>query len=177
MRKNYLISSTLNWNPGDDFIRMGVKRLLGLEHNYIVWNRNPDVMSLGGKARSNSAWNNIDVSLLDAVVFAGTPQWYGASVAGLVDGLLRHPQLPAYFIGVGMSRPASPLGHDMIRVLQRHTSFITTRGEQLTRHINKALGATKAVTRICPAAFCCEPTETATESTVQHVVTKQKSVE
>ena len=46
-RHNILISSSRQWNPGDEFILLGVRRLLeellGDSLNYILWNRNPDL--------------------------------------------------------------------------------------------------------------------------------------
>lgn len=152
---NILISSTLTWNPGDEFIRMGVKKLIGKHHTYVVWNRNPDVMSLRGRALSNSAWNNIDVSLFDLVVFAGTPQWLDPSSAYLYRELIRHPQVPAMLLGVGCGENANfTFSPDEHAVLARDTTLITTRGPACTNRINELLGEEKATTWLCPAAFC-----------------------
>ena len=45
--KNILISTTRQWNPGDEFIMMGslniMKELYGNIINPIIFNRNPDI--------------------------------------------------------------------------------------------------------------------------------------
>lgn len=47
MRKNILISTTRQWNPGDEFIMLGalnvLDELLGDNYNPIIFNRNPDI--------------------------------------------------------------------------------------------------------------------------------------
>ena len=47
MRKNVLISTTRQWNPGDEFIMMGainiLKTIYGDMFNPIIYNRNPDI--------------------------------------------------------------------------------------------------------------------------------------
>ena len=57
MRKNILISTTRQWNPGDEFIMMGalciLKNLYGDILNPIIYNRNPDIR-VGCMWRSSS---------------------------------------------------------------------------------------------------------------------------
>lgn len=62
MRKNILISTTRQWNPGDEFIMHGVLNAINCAFgnclNPIIFNRNPDVRG-GGKWRSktrNAEW-------------------------------------------------------------------------------------------------------------------------
>lgn len=47
MKKNILISTTRQWNPGDEFIMMGsiniLKKIFGNTINPIIYNRNPDI--------------------------------------------------------------------------------------------------------------------------------------
>ncbi|AFQ45983.1 polysaccharide pyruvyl transferase family protein [Desulfosporosinus meridiei] len=55
MRKNVLISTTRQWNPGDEFIMQGTLNILteafGDRYNPIIFNRNPDI-------RGGSKWRN-----------------------------------------------------------------------------------------------------------------------
>ena len=58
MRKNILVSTTRQWNPGDEFILLGslniMKNILGKDNiNTIIFNRNPDIR-VGGRIRNNS---------------------------------------------------------------------------------------------------------------------------
>lgn len=53
MRKNILVSTTRQWNPGDEFILLGslniMKNILGKDNiNTIIFNRNPDIR-VGGE--------------------------------------------------------------------------------------------------------------------------------
>ena len=67
MRKNILISTTRQWNPGDEFIMMGalciLKNLYGDILNPIIYNRNPDIRvgcmwrSMGTKKHINGIKN------------------------------------------------------------------------------------------------------------------------
>lgn len=59
MKKNILISTTRQWNPGDEFIMMGsiniLKKIFGNTINPIIYNRNPDIRggaSFRNKTRS-----------------------------------------------------------------------------------------------------------------------------
>lgn len=53
MRKNILLSTTRQWNPGDEFILHGcvhiLNQLFGDQINPIIYNRNPDIRSGGSK--------------------------------------------------------------------------------------------------------------------------------
>lgn len=55
MRKNILISTTRQWNPGDEFIMQGslniMDEIMGKNYNPIIFNRNPDVRG-GAKFRN-----------------------------------------------------------------------------------------------------------------------------
>lgn len=152
MRYNILLSSTIAWNPGDEFIRIGVKRLLG-DHNYVVWNRNPDVMSIGRKASTNSIFGEVDVNLFDMVVFAGTPQWYGEATRGIYESLRRHPDIPIAFLGIGISTPSFGLQPYELEVLSRKNAIILPRSQHLANSINAMLKEDKAAAMPCPALF------------------------
>jgi len=44
--KNIIFSTTRQWNPGDEFILFGVRRIfdaIGLDYTPVIYNRNPDV--------------------------------------------------------------------------------------------------------------------------------------
>jgi hypothetical protein len=73
MVKNIVFSTTRQWNPGDEFILAGVRRIfarVGLNYNAIIFNRNPDVRScfqdrqLFKTSHINNDFVN-DISLID----------------------------------------------------------------------------------------------------------------
>ena len=99
--KNVIYSTTRQWNPGDEFILMGVINILNEvigEHNPIIYNRNPDIRpeigqvylrkkdnKYSGLVRNdyirmgfldNSIKFDTDCSFADLAVFAGTPEWW-----------------------------------------------------------------------------------------------------
>ena len=57
LRKNILISTTRQWNPGDEFIMLGsihiLEALLGSDFNPIIFNRNPNIRC-GSRLRNSS---------------------------------------------------------------------------------------------------------------------------
>ena len=59
MRRNILISTTRQWNPGDEFIMMGIlnimSNIIGENFNPIIYNRNPDIR--GGANFRNTTRN------------------------------------------------------------------------------------------------------------------------
>ncbi|MEJ8737280.1 polysaccharide pyruvyl transferase family protein [Erysipelotrichaceae bacterium HCN-30851] len=73
MRKNVLISTTRQWNPGDEFIMMGVinilKEIYGDIYNPIIYNRNPDIR--GGSRFRNQTRNYYQSYKWDCKSFKG----------------------------------------------------------------------------------------------------------
>lgn len=71
--KNILISTTRQWNPGDEFIMMGsisiLKKIYGNTINPIIYNRNPDIR--GGASFRNKTRNYQFSYKWDNAVFKG----------------------------------------------------------------------------------------------------------
>lgn len=111
MNKTILYSATRQWNPGDEFIFYGVRRIFNEvvgKHNTVLYNRNPYVVRYG-RARletfRDSMYENswIDGGYIpDAVVMMG-PEWYGPGCKSLYEAVLRH-NLPLYMLGVGTAK-------------------------------------------------------------------------
>src|SRR5579863_2435582 len=118
-RLNLLVSTTRLWNPGDDFISYGVRRLIesvpGNEINFHLWNRNPDrakdlTTDWGFRDGMMSNVATItSLSLMDAIVLAGTPHWAGGMLQPIYEHLLANPQKPCFAIGLGSYGPLSGL--------------------------------------------------------------------
>lgn len=91
--RTLLLSTTTGWNCGDDFIRWGVMAALSPDTRVLWWNR--------GWGIHDEYANSLDVNLplVDAIVFAGTPEWYDRNER-LYDWALEH-RTPLYFLGVG----------------------------------------------------------------------------
>lgn len=100
--KTVLLSSTRQWNVGDDFIRLGCQRLiehaLGERCNWMLFDRNPDI--LGRHKIAGNSWRGDSLSGVDLAVFAGTPEWFGAPVQQLC-GALSATKIPILYLGVG----------------------------------------------------------------------------
>lgn len=131
--KNVVFSTTRQWNPGDEFILLGIINLLREvigEFNPVIFNRNPEVRptasylnpmkttkwasaSFSGKnklqaflrigAYDNSFKDAMDSSFFDYAVFAGTPEWKGRRSSALYDAISKHG-IPTLYLGVGSSR-------------------------------------------------------------------------
>jgi hypothetical protein len=162
---NILISTTINWNPGDDFIRFGVKNLLNNVYsdiNYIHYDRNPDYFvsgtsDMGSGHKSNIMNNPIDWSLVDMVVLAGSPEFLHGSLTPIYSGLIDNPQIPLLAIGVGYSFEMERLtiSENELKVLSRDTTLIITRQydlqEKLKELLNKEIHCLP-----CPAIFASD---------------------
>ncbi|MDR2892067.1 MAG: polysaccharide pyruvyl transferase family protein [Deltaproteobacteria bacterium] len=165
-RLNILVSSTRQWNPGDEFIRFGVfnllEALLGKDHNFLLWNRNPDLFVNGyaNNVMRNNFLSNCckpkEISLADLVVFAGTPEWFDNTVHPVFDFLFDHPTVPAIFLGIGAGMPLDRLRSRDIAVLKRDNVYISTRSAGLARNLNDLMGINKAVDLPCPSLFCVQ---------------------
>lgn len=153
MGRNVLFVSTRQWNPGDEFIRMGVEnayRHAGLPIGIAaLYNRNPQVRSMLpsfdgladgggilGQAKSvvhsplgrflhieNSVSDRDDLEIFDEVVFCGTPEWVG----GRVDPLLK--KLESFggrvlFLGIGMPNRRIRLSPSLKALLTRSTVLV-----------------------------------------------------
>lgn len=77
--KNIVFSTTRQYNPGDEFILMGLENLfadLGIEYNAIIANRHP-VIDRNWKGLSlDNSFDFVNWDLIDYVVFAGSPAWW-----------------------------------------------------------------------------------------------------
>ena len=108
---NILVSSTRQWNPGDEFILMGVRNLfrdLYKNHtfNWMLYDRNPDLFLDGyknPKHRKNLLGNSFhheNGQCIDIAVIAGTPEWFGAPLLEFYDAVKKN-NLPLFLLGVG----------------------------------------------------------------------------
>ena len=147
-----LLSTTQGWNPGDDFIRWGVKRLLSKKYgpgvNWIFHNRNPDRLQLGENSADNS-WKCGSLVGVDLVVFAGTPEWCGPAVAPLTRAIVEQGTQAIYF-GIGVGGPAG-LNENDHQVL--HRSRIICR-DPAAYEMFKDRGA---ILLPCPSLFAAIP--------------------
>ncbi|MBQ9971014.1 MAG: polysaccharide pyruvyl transferase family protein [Elusimicrobiaceae bacterium] len=164
---NICLSSTVNWNPGDEFIRFGVKNLMekiiGNNHNYFIWNRNPDFFNSAWKddrVKENFLSNSCsrqDLSYMDLFVFAGTPEWLGNPTEPLYKEIARR-NAPALFLGLGAGRDIKRLTKTEKKVLNADTSFVSSRSNTLAEELNQE--DVKGVhTLPCPAVLCVKGTE------------------
>ncbi len=162
---NILISTTTNWNPGDDFIRYGVKNLLtdyfGKEINWIHYDRNPDLFApnewkMGSAHKSNVMNSDIDFSIIDMVVLAGSPEFIHGPLCNLYDGLVQHPEIPLLAIGIGYSFSVDnlELTENELKVLNRANTLILTRQYDLKDKLRSLLTEPKVIDCLpCPALF------------------------
>jgi hypothetical protein len=162
-RMNILVSSTRQWNPGDEFIRKGVERMLHTilrpNYNWLLWNRNPDLFMskwTDCRMRTDFVTNSMRAPALDVVdliVFAGTPEWFGQPVEQIYRCSLKYPDIPVLVLGAGSGINMPQLAPHEIEVLDRDNVFITTRSFDLAECLNSQLSTPKAVPLPCPAFY------------------------
>lgn len=162
---NILISTTTNWNVGDDFIRLGVQNLLDEIYpnaNYIHYDRNPNNMIsfpdnqlLEKKKVGNVMCGSIDWNIIDLVVLAGSPEFLHEPLLPIYEGLLTRPEIPLWAIGVGYTYPTllkrlcaaekNVLARDSTKIICRQKDL----QETLSSYLNKQVNLLP-----CPAIFC-----------------------
>jgi len=165
---NILISTTTNWNVGDNFIAFGVKNILKHifpeQPNYIHYDRNPNNMidyphnqRMKKGLRGTFMNNPIDWNLIDIVILAGTPEWLHHPLEPIYEGLVDHPEIPLWAIGIGYTEPqfVLPLTDAEVKVLKRENTLIITRQQELSDRLEPILER-KIPALPCPALFCFE---------------------
>lgn len=128
------------YNPGDDFVLFGIRRLLEASLGSfvpLVHNRNPALHALRGLAAASTghaspaaagmvqlhraieetvpdydnSWHpGFDMGGVDLAVFAGTPEWAGTVTAPLVDALLA-AGTPTLYLGLGAFERIAAMGY------------------------------------------------------------------
>ena len=166
---NILISTTTNWNPGDSFILFGIKNILKhifpFTPNYIHYDRNPNNMvkwpdDQNMKYNLHGTFMNspIDWRKIDLVVLAGSPEFLHHPLAPIYEGLVDHPEIPLWAIGVGYSEPyfVLPLTEAEKEVLKRKSTLIIARQEELANRLAFFFNPKVVYAQPCPALFCFE---------------------
>src|SRR5688572_5414453 len=127
--KNILFSTTRQWNPGDEFILHGIRRLftqLNIEYNPVIYNRHPSITPrkrfLRHRWSKHEFYPHYDNSfildqgeVIDYVVFAGTPEWYGGKRMDALHKFIADNKIRCAFIGVGV--PKQPVFSDTLKFI------------------------------------------------------------
>ncbi|QIQ22410.1 polysaccharide pyruvyl transferase family protein [Zophobihabitans entericus] len=173
--KNVVYSTTRQWNPGDEFILLGVKHLITKvigKHNAIIFNRTPQIrrdqhyvganwlrrfMYKHGREKymdntifwDNSVKTGKELDYADLVIFAGSPEWRGDRLKELYSAILKY-HLPAYFLGLGA---AGDLDFNQFsedeKIVLSNAKLITARDE----YCNEQLSCVNSHYLPCPALF------------------------
>jgi len=123
-RRNILFSTTRQWNPGDEFILLGILNVLRSvepDFNPVIYNRSPEIFR--SKSRRSFAFavdlermrfrrlrpgtfdnsfkeSLADSAFIDLAVFAGTPEWGSDRLKLMYDYIDRH-SIPVVYLGIG----------------------------------------------------------------------------
>jgi len=107
---NLVLSTTVGWNIGDQFIFMGVRELLRSAwgtFSVVIHDRNP-VKLMSGGVESHKV---IACGWADALVIAGSPGWT-TECAEIYRTALDH-KVPIYLIGIGAGAPLESLADEV----------------------------------------------------------------
>jgi hypothetical protein len=161
--KNILFSTTRQWNPGDEFILRGIRYLFsksGYNYNTIIYNRHPSITPrreiLKGRLRGHEFLPHYDNSfilnykdVIDYVIFAGTPEWYGGKRMDNLHQYIIDTELRCSFIGVGV--PKDPHVTDNLRkILTDRTDLFIARDPNCYKHFSWVENSYQLS---CPALF------------------------
>jgi hypothetical protein len=166
-----LFSTTFGHNPGDEIILAGVQNLIrfGLKQEFesLYYNRNPDLqmgpMRYPRHSIGNYFTDEVDLSLVDRAVLAGSPEFFGAPMTGLYKALAS-AQAPLLALGVGLGEKHAVLDVDAQNVL-KHAKVIT-RSQETVEFLSRYSIPAQALP--CPALFATMfKAETRIEETLQ----------
>lgn len=140
---NILVSSTRQWNPGDEFIFFGVQNLLkealkGHRINWILYDRNPDLFVDGfnNPVHKDRIWGNSfhheDPKCLDLALIAGTPEWMGLSLKGFYK-MVKEGSLPLIMLGVGYIYAPITFSEEELYSFRNLLKVVTVRDEYASR--------------------------------------------
>lgn len=173
--RNVLYVTTRQWNPGDEFILAGVQSVLRAADwepkVEAIFNKSPQVVGKlthrnpfrmkhanlsAGYADSfvqtahfdNSFGPVNDIRFFDAVVFCGSPGWFGGRLAGLYAKLADYRGKILY-LGIGSSNRALKLSATEVGVLRR-AEIVTCRDERLSGALAERYGV-PSEWMTCPA--------------------------
>jgi len=173
---NILVSSTRQWNPGDEFILFGVQNLIREafrgDINWIIYDRNPDRWINEWKLPllKSADWSNVfrhyTLEGFDIAVIAGSPEWYGDPLKRFYS-LVREYNIPLLVLGVGYNfgtptaqfdlesgEAVIDFSDDEIYCLRHLAQLITTRDDYASRALSR-VGISHYVLP-CPALFAAD---------------------
>lgn len=156
---NVLASSTRQWNPGDEFILFGIKRLFSqigsdIEWNWELYDRNPDLFikpwhsSEQKTGLFSNSFHCESISGFDLIVMAGTPEWIGPHLKRLYELIIDTPK-PCLLLGIGYPNAQISFSPNEVKVLSN--AFITTRDQHALKELEK-IGIPSRMLA-CPALF------------------------
>jgi len=158
---NILFSSTRQWNPGDEFIYFGIRRLFediirNRKINWVLYDRNPDLNVNGFTDRTHreQLWGNSfhlgDPGSIDLALVAGSPEWFDLPLANFYSAV-KTEQLPLFLIGVGYIDAPINFTETELNCLKNLSPVITARDEYASRELAKEGLSSELLP--CPALF------------------------
>lgn len=171
MKRNIVFSTTRQWNPGDEIILKGIINIMkrmGLVFNSIIFNRNPDIRTCYGASHqmqiayeenvhlikdsmldnSVKPWTSYDY--VDAIVFAGTPEWRNQRTKELFLKAIEY-RLPVYLIGIDSDCVLDDMAVDSVL---HKAKFVSVRNEDVLKSYTECGVSAKYLP--CPSIFCSD---------------------
>lgn len=146
--KTILFSTTRQYNPGDEFILMGLENLfkeIPLSYNSVIANRNPMIDKLSKRTYKDNSFNFSNWDLIDYVVFAGSPAWWQnrSSFFDVVRSVSDKTFINTFgrFININRSYVTDKI-HKGIRKHNKRCSFLGIGSGRSLYHINKEVQST-----------------------------------
>lgn len=177
-RKHVVYSATRQWNPGDEFILRGARRVIEAKigpSNAILYNRNPDarpdsfelalradknvMRGLYGDTEAylrygfhdNSVKPDGDFSFVDLAVVAGSPEWTTPRCYNFFEHVVKNAT-PIVILGVGYLEETPP---PFVVEVAKKARFFSVRSEDLLVDRDWARDA-GAVYLPCPALLAAD---------------------
>ena len=146
--KTILFSTTRQYNPGDEFILMGLENLfkeIPLSYNPVIANRNPMIDRLTKRTYKDNSFNFLNWDLIDYVIFAGSPVWWQnrSSLSDVVNSVSDKTFISTFgrFVNLNRSYVTDSI-HKGIQKYNKRCSFLGIGSGRTIYHINKEVQST-----------------------------------
>lgn len=148
---NIAYSTTVQWNPGDELILKGVRNLINVDHNFIIYNRHPLHKTTVG---DNSYVYPYGKNAIDHVIFAGTPDWSSKDQDDLYQ-TIHENNIDFSYIGVGGFVDEHGALFKMGQH-EAHDAFISKAKSRIVRDEHALSAMENATLCPCPSLFAFE---------------------
>lgn len=143
------------WNPGDEVIYHGVRRLMDAAAGRnvpLLWNRNPAVKPLCQGYDNSFDTGRHDLDIVELCISAGGPEWLGPRVMELYEAALKR-ELSFLHIGIGLGEFEVKMTPLEKQIFRERSKLVTCRDQRTFDILQGLVPEERLHLRPCPSLF------------------------